>query len=137
MTCLWLPLIINSWVGDNRDVKIKMTRDHYFTILPTRKSSYGKMQEVYCPRHNMSKHNLLGGTWLGGTLGYPLSGSVTSHWGTPHPDWGPVTGVPPRKDMGPVEVLWDGDGVPLGKDMEPVEVLWDGDGVLKVARIPS
>ena len=24
---------------------------------------------------------------------------------------GPVTGVPARKDTGPVEVLWDGDGV--------------------------
>ena len=38
-------------------------------------------------------------------------------------------GYPPRKDMGPVEVLWDGDGVPRRKDMRPVEVLRDGDGV--------
>ena len=30
-------------------------------------------------------------------------------------DLGPVTRVP-------VEVLWDGDGVPPRKDMEPVEV---------------
>ena len=35
--------------------------------------------------------------------------------------------VPPRKDIGPVEVLWEGDVIPPGKDMEPVEVLWDGD----------
>ena len=61
-------------------------------------------------------------------MGYLLFGP---DWGTPHPDWarvppiwdlglgyprgmnlGPVTGVPPRKDMGPVEILWDGDGVP-------------------------
>ena len=48
--------------------------------------------------------------------------------GTPCPDLGPVSGVLPRKDMGSVEVLWDGDGVPRGKDMGPVEVLWDGDG---------
>ena len=70
---------------------------------------------------------------------------VTPSWGTPSQDWGtlcPLTrnGVPPemtdtshwvpsRKDMGPVEVLWDGDGVPPGKDMRPVEVLWDGDAV--------
>ena len=41
---------------------------------------------------------------------------------------GPGTGVPPGKDMGPVEILWDGDRVPQ-KDIGPVEVLWDGDGV--------
>ena len=35
-------------------------------------------------------------------LGYPL-----------RRDLGPVTGVPPRKNMGPVEVLWDGHGAPL------------------------
>ena len=38
---------------------------------------------------------------------------VPPPWGTPCRDLGPVTGVPPRKDMGPVEVLWDGDGIPL------------------------
>ena len=38
-------------------------------------------------------------------------------------------GVPQRKDMGPVDILWDGDGVPPEKDMGPVEVLWDGNGV--------
>ena len=48
-------------------------------------------------------------------------------WGTTLPYLGPVTGVPPRKDMGPVEVLWNGFGVPPSpKDMGP-EVLWDGD----------
>ena len=68
-----------------------------------------------------------------------IARDVPSTW-----DWGTP---PPRKDMGPVEVLWDGDGVPpkriwdqwkyygkeMGtpsrKDMGPVEVLWDGDGV--------
>ena len=30
----------------------------------------------------------------------------------PRRDLGLVTGVPPGKDMRPVEVLWDGDGVP-------------------------
>ena len=64
--------------------------------------------------------------WPAGTpgsgtiLGYPpRKGPGTSHWGTP----------PPRKDMGPVEVLWDGYDVPPGKDMGPVEALWDGYGV--------
>ena len=35
-------------------------------------------------------------------------------WGILHAgrDLEPVTGVPPRKDMGPVEVLWDEDGAP-------------------------
>ena len=37
--------------------------------------------------------------------------------------------VPPRRDMGAVEVLLDGDGVPARKNMGPVEVLLDGDGV--------
>ena len=42
---------------------------------------------------------------------YPGWG-VPPSWGTfPCPDLGLVTGVPPRKDMGPVEVLWDRDGV--------------------------
>ena len=45
--------------------------------------------------------------------------------GVPHPRTG---GTPPRKDMGPVKVLCNGDGVPPRKDMGPVEVLWDGDG---------
>ena len=48
-------------------------------------------------------------------------GRVVSHPGVPScpdlaggypiPAWG-YPGVHPRKDMGPVEVLWDGDGVP-------------------------
>ena len=68
-------------------------------------------------------------TWLGGggnpsslgqgvpILRYPPSQDwgipPAWDWGTPPQqgkDLGPVTGVPPRKDMGPVEVLWDGDG---------------------------
>ena len=52
-----------------------------------------------------------------GTGVTPGKGPRASHWGTP------------RKVMGPVEVLWDGDGVPPGKDMGPVAVLWDGDGI--------
>ena len=52
--------------------------------------------------------------WPGGYS--PGKGPGTSHWGTP------------RKDMGPVEVLWDGDGVPPERT-GPVEVLWDGDEV--------
>ena len=56
-------------------------------------------------------------TWLG--RGYPIPGlGVPPPWGTPCRDLGPVIGVPPRKDMGPVEVLWDGDGTPL-------ERIWD------------
>ena len=68
--------------------------------------------------------------WLG-VGGCPIPGQGgTLSWGTPHPDLVPVTGVPPpRKDIGPVKVLWDGDKLPPRKDMGPVEVLWDGDGV--------
>ena len=52
--------------------------------------------------------------------GWDLGTPPAWDWGTPHlglgyalrRNLGPVTGVPPRKDMGPVEVLWDGDGVP-------------------------
>ena len=66
--------------------------------------------------------------------------SITFHgrWGVPYPvrargeypilSW--LGYPPPRKDMGPVEVLWDGDGVlSPQRDSGPVEVLWDGDGV--------
>ena len=48
--------------------------------------------------------------WPGGTLsqGTPLGRTPgTSHWGTP-----------PRKDMGPVEVLWGGDGVPPERTLD-------------------
>ena len=65
-------------------------------------------------------------TWLGN---YPFMGYP--HLGLGYPpgrDLGPVTGHP-RKELGPGEVLWNGDGVLLGKDTGPVEVLWDGDGV--------
>ena len=49
-------------------------------------------------------------TWLGGV---PHNGVPPSQdWGTPGKGRGPVAGVPPRKDMGPVEILWNGDGVP-------------------------
>ena len=71
--------------------------------------------------------DLVGGThsWLGVphlhlARGYPIPGSRVPHHGVPPPR----TGVPPgkgpgtshwgtpRKDMGPVEALWDGDGYP-------------------------
>ena len=100
----------------------------------------------------MSKHNLSG--WgLGGTRPYPGQGvphPYPGQGGTPLP-WpggypilargtclelmypqkglGPDTGVPLGKDMGPVEVIWDGIGYPPSKDMGPVEVLWDVNGV--------
>ena len=67
--------------------------------------------------------DLAGGTpsLVGGTpsWGTPGKGLGTSHWGTPPPErtwdqwryYGMDMGYSPRKDMGPVEVLWDGDGV--------------------------
>ena len=65
------------------------------------------------------------GTPQPGTVSTPQEGTWTSHWGTP------------RKDMEPVEVLWDGDGYPTRKDMEmgylkghgTSGILWDWDGV--------
>ena len=61
-----------------------------------------------------------------GTEGTPGKRPKTSHWGTPYKrhvtsgsrsimGWRWVT---PRKDKGPVEVLWDGDGVPLWTDTQ-------------------
>ena len=59
-------------------------------------------------------------TWQGG---YPIMSwlGATSSWlGVLHPvlagggggmSWDQSLGYPPRKDMGPVEVLWDGDRV--------------------------
>ena len=40
-----------------------------------------------------------------------------------------LAGVPPGRDMAPVEVLWNGDGVHPKKGLGPVEVLWGGDTV--------
>ena len=68
------------------------------------------------PRHNLSKHNLSQGV---SRLGVPPSrpgqeGTPSLVGGYPgyslHPDLGAVTGLPPGKDMEPVEILWDGDG---------------------------
>ena len=103
----------------------------------------------YCPGWGRGYPIL---TWLGG--GYPsCSGWGVPHLvlarGIPYPDlareypamgyppgqdWVPPGKVPrashwgtyPRKDMGPVKILWHGHGVPF---LEPMEVLWDGDGV--------
>ena len=76
-------------------------------------------------------HTIL--SWLGGTLTWL---GDTPSWGPPPGTWVPlgrdlglVIGYPPGKDMGPVEVLWDGEGYPPRNDMGPLEVLWDGDGV--------
>ena len=81
--------------------------------------------------------------WLGNikslVRGYPIPGIPILAWvGIPHPwpggtpslvspSW-PDWGTPRKKTW---EVLWDGDVVPPRKDMGPVEVLWnwDGDGV--------
>ena len=66
-------------------------------------------------------------SWTGAVLdrGGPVPGS-------PHPYQGPnlARGKPRGRDLGPVELLWNGDGVVPRKDTEPVdvEVLWDGDG---------
>ena len=69
--------------------------------------------------------------WLGGT---PSLARGIPHYGVP-PErkldqqkyYGMEMGYPPRKGMGPVKVLWDGDGVhPPRKDMGQVEVLGDG-----------
>ena len=80
-----------------------------------------------CPGWGVSHPVLAGGiypilTWLGSTPSCP--DQDVSHLdmtrggscpGVPPPsqDWGTPTCLPPspRKDMGPVEVLWDGDGV--------------------------
>ena len=62
------------------------------------------------------------GTW-DESLGYPPD-RTCDQWKY----YGIEIGVPPRKDMGPVDILWDGDRVFPRKDMGPVEVLWDRDG---------
>ena len=61
-------------------------------------------------RHNLSKHNLSRREGCQSYLGvsHPSQEVCNWDWGTPPPG----TTVPPRKDMGPVEVLWDGDGIP-------------------------
>ena len=69
--------------------------------------------------------------WEGGTqdrgtypclgLGYPLPWTRVP----PPRDLGPVTGYPPP------EWTWDQSlGYPPGKDIGPVEVLWDGNGII-------
>ena len=82
-------------------------------------------------------HPWLGGTPSWGTPHSDLAGGSSS-WGIPHAGLGyPWEGIwdqslgYPRKGMGWVEVLSDGDGVPPPprKDMGPMEVLWDEDGV--------
>ena len=65
----------------------------------TRKSSCGKSQEVYCPRHNLSLgrgggYPLMGGMGfpsLSGRIGYPQSGRM----GYPHLELGPSGATPP------------------------------------------
>ena len=83
----------------------------------TRKSSYGKLQEAYHFWNNLSKHNLSGGYPIlaGGYHILTCRGYPILIWlGYPQWDWGTsCLGLGyPRKDMGPVEVLWNGDGEP-------------------------
>ena len=52
-----------------------------------------------------------GGTHLGRGVPTLAGGTYLGQGGT---YLGPVTGVPPRKDMGPVEVLWMEMGYPPG-----------------------
>ena len=105
-------------------------------ILKT-KSSCGKTQEAYLPRRHMSRHNL---SWGWGRVPSPIGGGGTPVLvrgdtpvllrGYPGPCGGgggaslgrdivPVTG------KGPSTSHW---GTPPGKDMGPVDVLWDGGG---------
>ena len=75
----------------------------------------------------------------GGDPNSPGEGGTPSSPGlgwVPHPvlSRGVHSGVPPpqARDLGPVELLWDGDGVcpsPPKKDRRPAEVFWDGDEV--------
>ena len=81
------------------------------------------------PHHGIHPH-------LGSDLGVPHHGYPHLGLGYPGRDLEPVTGVPPQKDMGPVEVLWDGDGVSPQMEMGPVEVLWDGDGATPLPPPP-
>ena len=54
-------------------------------------------------------------------LGVAGTPSQDGHPGVPLiPD---LAGVPPRKDMGPVEVLWHGDGVPPRCGQTPVKTV--------------
>ena len=65
--------------------------------------------------------------------GYPILSRLeypTWDWGTPKGDMGPVTRVPSRKDMGPVEVLWDGAGAPLERTWDQWKYyIWNGVGI--------
>ena len=62
--------------------------------------------------------------------------------GPPGRNLGPVTGYPPGRDLGPVAGSYP-PPPPHGNDMGPVEVLWDGDGVppgceqMPVKTVPS
>ena len=90
--------------------------------------------EACRPQHIQSVHGL---SCLGVGVPHPvLAGGTPSRsgWGRrvimgesimDTPSW--VT--PFGRDLGPVQLLLDGDGVPPGKDVGPVEVLWDGNKV--------
>ena len=87
----------------------------------------GEVGWLYWPGDGKGKGSRLG------DKGVPRPGLV-GDWGYPSGrDLGPVTWVHahpslPKKDMGLVEVLWDGNGALPGNDMGPAEVLLDGDG---------
>ena len=129
-----------------------------------------KLQEANHQRDHLSSITCPGGecsiqSWLEDTL-HPVLAGVVPHpilagrdipscpdrgypilWYPQEMTWGQSPGTP-KKDLGSVKLLWDGDGVPhertwdqwkyyemeIGypsprKDMGPVEVLWHGDEV--------
>ena len=80
--------------GESASVKSNTGDGTSYEIQLTTHSSCGKPQEAYHLQHNLSKHKLSRGPGTSETI-------MGWRWGT-HPG----------KEMGPVEVLWDGDGVP-------------------------
>ena len=95
----------------------------------------GKPQEAYRPQCDMSKHNLS----PGGGAPHPVLGYPSTRTGVP-PEWArhQLLGYPsrrmwdqwqyygmemgyifPGKNMGLVELLWDGDGVPRPSNPRP------------------
>ena len=120
--------------------------------MKTKQSSRGKLQKAYHPRHSLSKHNLsLRGGEGGGypILSWPWSTPSCPGQGVPILSWLGVShpvlargGTPscsdqgtPKKDMGPVEVLGDGDWVPPEREWDQWK--YDGDGVPPPPPMPG
>ena len=102
-------------------------------LCKTRKSSYEKPQEAYRPWHNLSNCYSWGEGCphpvpVGGTMQFTITKdggtSLWEGWGAPLPSG--KMGVSHRKGPGSSGSIIDGGGVPPGKDMGPVEVLWNG-----------